>query len=187
MFETKDGTLAPRVATRSRWCLLPRAALLLLASVALGGLLTSCFADEGPKPDPAGTATGDRTTTYDAAGNPFVVPAPDPNAPDYAQKKKEYDEYMAQLAKEPLASSYLGRAGQGVTGLIHGDTRQFLCQLMGATVCAAWAFGVTYAVFGVVNKIKSMRVSTEAEQEGLDVPEFGLKSYPEDAAVVMEA
>jgi hypothetical protein len=71
MFETKDGTLAPRVATRSRWCLLPRAALLLLASVALGGLLTPCFADEGPKPDPAGTATGDRTTTYDAAGNPF--------------------------------------------------------------------------------------------------------------------
>jgi ammonium transporter, Amt family len=85
------------------------------------------------------------------------------------------------------ASNYLGHAGQGVTGLIHGDTRQFLCQLMGATLCAAWAFGATYAVFGVVNKVKSMRVSPEAEVEGLDVPEFGLKSYPEDAAVTMEA
>jgi ammonium transporter, Amt family len=85
------------------------------------------------------------------------------------------------------ASNYLGHAGQGVTGLIHGDTRQFLCQLMGATLCAAWAFGATYAVFGVVNKVKSMRVSPEAELEGLDVPEFGLKSYPEDAAVTMEA
>ena len=83
--------------------------------------------------------------------------------------------------------AYLGHAGQGVTGLIHGDTRQFLCQLMGATLCAAWAFGATYAVFGVVNKVKSMRVSPEAEVEGLDVPEFGLKSYPEDAAVTMEA
>jgi Amt family ammonium transporter len=30
------------------------------------------------------------------------------------------------------ASSYLGHAGQGVTGLFHGDMRQFLCQLMGA-------------------------------------------------------
>jgi hypothetical protein len=29
--------------------------------------------------------------------------------------------------------------------------------------------------------------TTEAEQEGLDVPEFGLKSYPEDAAVTVEA
>ncbi len=85
------------------------------------------------------------------------------------------------------ASSYLGHAGQGVTGLLHGDTRQFLCQLMGATLCAAWAFGATFVVFGVVNKIKSMRVSTEAEMEGLDVPEFGLKSYPEDAVVTMEA
>src|SRR5262249_12324094 len=39
------------------------------------------------------------------------------------------------------ASSYLGTAGQGVTGLLYGDTSQFLCQLLGATVCAAWAFG----------------------------------------------
>jgi ammonia channel protein AmtB len=42
-------------------------------------------------------------------------------------------------------------------------------------------------VFGVVNKSKSLRVSPEAELEGLDVPEFGLKSYPEDAALRMEA
>ena len=58
---------------------------------------------------------------------------------------------------------------------------------MGATLCAVWAFGGTYVVFAVVNKIKSMRVSPESELEGLDVPEFGLKSYPEDAAVTMEA
>jgi hypothetical protein len=32
-----------------------------------------------------------------------------------------------------------------------------------------------------------MRVAPEVEQEGLDVPEFGLKSYPEDATVTMEA
>lgn len=85
------------------------------------------------------------------------------------------------------ASSYLGHAGQGVTGLLHGDTRQFLCQLFGATLCAVWAFGTTYAVFWVVNKVKSIRVAPEVELEGLDIPEFGFKSYPEDAAIALEA
>ncbi|MGA2100944.1 MAG: ammonium transporter [Candidatus Sulfotelmatobacter sp.] len=81
------------------------------------------------------------------------------------------------------ATSYLGNAGQGVTGLIHGDTRQFWCQLMGATLYAVWAFGATFAVFAVVNKVKSMRVAPESEEEGLDVPEFGMPGYPEDAVV----
>ncbi len=81
------------------------------------------------------------------------------------------------------ASTYLGRAGQGVTGLIHGDTRQFLVQLGGATLYAAWAFGATYVVFWCVNKAKSMRVAPEVEEEGLDVPEFGMPGYPEDAVM----
>jgi ammonium transporter, Amt family len=68
-------------------------------------------------------------------------------------------------------------------GLIHGDTRQFLCQLMGATIYAIWAFGATFAVFWIVNKVKSMRVTPESEEEGLDVPEFGMSGYPEDAVV----
>ena len=78
------------------------------------------------------------------------------------------------------ATTYLGQAGRGVTGLLHGDTRQFFCQLAGATLCAAWAFGATFVVFSVVNKVKSMRVAPEIELEGLDVPQFGLLGYPED-------
>src|SRR5712691_9299699 len=70
------------------------------------------------------------------------------------------------------AATYLGKAGLGVTGLIGGDTRQFMMQLMGATICAIWAFGVTFVVFSAVNAVKSMRVSQEVELEGLDVPEF---------------
>ncbi len=79
------------------------------------------------------------------------------------------------------ATEYLGQAGKGVTGLIYGDTKQFLVQVMGACICAAWAFGATFIVFKVVNKLKSMRVSEEVEREGLDVPEFGMRGYPEDA------
>jgi len=78
------------------------------------------------------------------------------------------------------ATTYLGQAGKGVTGLLYGDSRQFMVQLGGALLCAVWAFGATFIVFKIVNSIKSMRVSKEAEQDGLDVPEFGLLGYPED-------
>jgi Amt family ammonium transporter len=85
------------------------------------------------------------------------------------------------------AATYLGHSGQGVTGLLYGDTRQFLCQLGGATLCAAWAFGATYVVFKAVNAFKSMRVPPEVEVEGLDVPEFGLVGYPEDVVATAGA
>ena len=81
------------------------------------------------------------------------------------------------------ATTYLGHAGQGVTGLLYGDSKQFLIQLAGATLSAVWAFGATYVVFAAVNKFKSMRVSEEAERTGLDVPEFGMQAYPEDAVL----
>jgi hypothetical protein len=38
-----------------------------------------------------------------------------------------------------------------------------------------------------VNKIKSMRVAPEVELEGLDVPQFGLLGYPEDAIATTES
>jgi ammonia channel protein AmtB len=34
--------------------------------------------------------------------------------------------------------------------------------------------------------MKSMRVPPEVELEGLDVPEFGMRAYPEDAVVTVE-
>jgi Amt family ammonium transporter len=79
------------------------------------------------------------------------------------------------------AATYLGKAGQGVTGLLYGDTSQFLTQLGGATLCAIYAFGFTYVVFKIVNAIVPLRVTKEVEQEGLDIPEFGMLAYPEDA------
>ena len=83
------------------------------------------------------------------------------------------------------AASYLGKAGQGVTGLIHGDASQFWLQLGGATLIGLYAFGFTFVVFKIVNAVKSMRVSKEVELEGLDVPEFGMLGYPEDAVQML--
>ena len=50
--------------------------MILLAAGFFAGLSTPSFADEVPKPDPSGIATGDKTTAVDAAGNPFVVAEP---------------------------------------------------------------------------------------------------------------
>ena len=51
----------------------------------------------------------------------------------------------------------------------------------GATLCALYAFSVTFVVFKLVSAITRLRVSAEVELQGLDEPEFGLKAYPEDA------
>jgi Amt family ammonium transporter len=97
--------MAQRIVRRPwRRALLSSGAVMLLAAAIFAAMPTRCLADEEPKPDPAGIATGDKTNAIDAAGNPFVVPEPtDPSAPDYADKKKDYDEYQAMAAKEPLA------------------------------------------------------------------------------------
>ena len=76
-------------------------------------------------------------------------------------------------------ASYLGVAGKGVTGILHGDATQLTTQLGGATLCAVWAFGATFIVFKIVNAVYPMRVSKEVELEGLDVPQFGMLAYPE--------
>src|ERR1700733_322286 len=65
-----------------------------------------------PKPNPAGLNTGDKNTVLDAGGNAFVVTEPaDKTAPDYAQKKKDFDDYQAQVAKEPLAAKLADSVG----------------------------------------------------------------------------
>lgn len=85
--------------------------VLLILGVIVG-LGAVGLADDSPKPDPAGTATGDKTSAIDAAGNPFVPAEPtDKTAPDYAQRKKEFDDYQAQAAKEPLATKLADDVG----------------------------------------------------------------------------
>ena len=82
---------------------LSRGAACLVAVLAFGALLAPCYAED-PKPDPAGVATGDRSTAVDGGGTSFMVSAPtDKSDPDFAKKQKEYEEFQAQSAKEPLA------------------------------------------------------------------------------------
>ncbi|HWV99488.1 MAG TPA: ammonium transporter [Candidatus Acidoferrum sp.] len=70
-------------------------------------------ADTGPTPDPSGTKTGASSDAAAADGTTFVPAAPaalsaddqkDPaKVKDYTDKKKAYDDYVAQSKIEPLA------------------------------------------------------------------------------------
>src|SRR5438034_6693984 len=101
---------------------LVRVALVLLFTTYLAGAAQLCRADE-PKPDPAGIATGDKTTAADASGTAFVVSEPtDKSAPDYAAKLKAYNDFKAQAAKEPLAMKLADTAGHVRVGTNFGWT-----------------------------------------------------------------
>jgi Amt family ammonium transporter len=69
--------------------------------------------------------------------------------------------------------------GGGVRGLLYGDAGQMGAQLFMVVVNIAWVFGVTYGLFSVARRFVHIRVTEEAELEGLDRPEFGAVCYPE--------
>lgn len=66
-----------------------------------------------------------------------------------------------------------------VRGLLYGDASQLLAQMLGATALAITGFIVAAILFRLSARIVTMRVSAEAEYEGLDVPEMGARGYPD--------
>ncbi|HEY7087583.1 MAG TPA: ammonium transporter [Tepidisphaeraceae bacterium] len=75
---------------------------------------------------------------------------------------------------------YMGVPGRGVTGLVYGDSRQFLAQCIAAAVCFVWNFVMTAIIFTIVGKVVGgNRVPPEVEIAGLDIPEMGAPGYPE--------
>ena len=66
-----------------------------------------------------------------------------------------------------------------VRGLLYGDASQFVAQIIGPLTCFVFIFCISWVFFKVMDAIMGMRVSAEAELEGLDVPEMGAHGYPE--------
>jgi Amt family ammonium transporter len=66
-----------------------------------------------------------------------------------------------------------------VKGLLYGDGGQFIAQMFHVVFGFAWAWGVAWIIFSVAKRFITLRVSPEAELEGLDMPEFGSKCYPD--------
>src|SRR5512142_1850120 len=68
-----------------------------------------------------------------------------------------------------------------VTGLLYGDTGQFLADLIGVVAAVAWVAPVAALAFWLSGKlVKGNRVSLEDEVNGLDMPEMGVQGYSTD-------
>ena len=77
------------------------------------------------------------------------------------------------------ATDYLGNAGQGVTGLFYGDSKQLIAQLIEGGVCIAWNVVVGGVIFYVIGKVLGEPRAGRGRDAGLDVPEMGVPGYPE--------
>ncbi len=72
--------------------------------------------------------------------------------------------------------------GDGLPGvglLFGGGASQLVIQIVGAVVCSAAAFGLSYALFWVLKATVGIRVTAEEEIEGLDTAEHGNEAYPQ--------
>jgi Amt family ammonium transporter len=64
-----------------------------------------------------------------------------------------------------------------VTGLLYGDGKQFLAELIGGLVCFAFVFPVMYIFFKICAKTIGLRSSDADQLSGLDIPEMGMHGY----------
>ena len=97
--EAASLTFADRLLRKCKGALIGAGVFALL-------LIPACAqqAPPPPQPDPAGIATGDKSSAVDGGGNAFMVAEPtDKKSPDYEKNKKVFDDFQAQAAKEPLA------------------------------------------------------------------------------------
>ena len=65
----------------------------------------------------------------------------------------------------------------GADGLFYGNPSQFLIQLGGAALAAAFAFVVTFVVAKLLDKTMGLRVTAQEEEVGLDISEHGERAY----------
>jgi Amt family ammonium transporter len=65
----------------------------------------------------------------------------------------------------------------GKNGLLYGNPKQLLVQLIGILVVWIFAFLMTWIIGKVVNAVIGLRVSSEEESVGLDISQHGERAY----------
>jgi Amt family ammonium transporter len=68
----------------------------------------------------------------------------------------------------------------GVNGLFFGNPWQFLVQSFAVVVVAVFAFGGSFVLMKIIDRITPLRVSPEEEEKGLDQSQHGEDAYSED-------
>ena len=90
------------------------------------------------------------------------------------------------FADGTYGAGWNGIAGN-VKGLFYGDVGQLGAQVVHAVLGLAWGWGVMYLIFKTAGRFVKLRVSPEAELEGLDMSEFGALCYPDFVLVSTHA
>ena len=90
---------------------------------------------------------------------------------------------LGLFADGSYGDGWNGVAGT-VKGLFYGDAGQFVAELIGGIACFVFVFGAMYAFFTIQKKLFGIRVPEKDEIEGLDMPEMGIKGYPDPASEV---
>lgn len=67
----------------------------------------------------------------------------------------------------------------GADGLLFGGASFFVKEVVAVVIAAAYGFFFTYAMLWLINKITPVRISKEAELEGIDLAIHGEKAYDE--------
>jgi Amt family ammonium transporter len=65
----------------------------------------------------------------------------------------------------------------GKQGLIYGNPKQVLIQLIGVVAVWVFAFGMTWIIGKFVDKVIGLRVSAAEESVGLDISQHGERAY----------
>jgi len=65
----------------------------------------------------------------------------------------------------------------GVNGLFHGNPGQFVNQIVAVAASWVWAFGVTFILLKVLDRIMGLRVTEAQEAVGLDLSQHGEPAY----------
>ena len=68
----------------------------------------------------------------------------------------------------------------GVEGLVAGDFKQILSQLISMGVVLAWGLLTGFALFLFLKVTMGVRATLEEELEGLDISEHALPAYGDD-------
>ncbi len=92
---------------------------------------------------------------------------------------------LGLFADGKYGDGFNGVAG-GVRGLFYGDATQLYAQLICLAVLLVYGFGISFLFFKVLDKVWGIRISPEAELEGLDIPEMGVMAYPDQQLVQSE-
>ena len=79
-----------------------------------------------------------------------------------------------------LAVGIFANGNNGVEGLVAGEGKQILSQLISMGVVLAWGLVTGFALFLLLKFTMGVRATEAEELEGLDIAEHGLPAYGDD-------